>query len=141
MLNPINDPFVLTLYSPFLTEMRITLGTLDTLSRVYRPSQAVYQSVFPKVGVSRMFAKGQCYIVVYLDPERPNVATTTYAMQSHPYNNDRLPQRSTGSSLPPEGLWPIHHNSSFAELQSGTVRKSLSPSCRSTFNRQGTTLP
>jgi len=35
LLNPINNPFVLALYSPFLTEMRIALGALDLLSRAY----------------------------------------------------------------------------------------------------------
>ena len=133
---------MLTLYSPFLTEMRITLGTLDFLSRVYRPSQAVHQSVSPpRGGVSRTVAEGQCYIVAYSRPKSLDMTATAYTMQPQTYNNNRLPQRSTGSSLPPEGLWPIHHNSSFAEFHLGTARKSLSPSSRSTFNRQGTTLP
>jgi hypothetical protein len=72
---------VLTLYSPFLTEMRIALGTLDILSRVYRPSQAVHQSVSLTMEVSHMFTKGQCYIVVYLLTEINSIATTAYAMQ------------------------------------------------------------
>ena len=42
MLNPINDPFALTLYSPFLTEMRIALGALDILSRAYLGRRKVF---------------------------------------------------------------------------------------------------
>jgi hypothetical protein len=139
--NPINYPFALTLYSSFLTRMRITLGALDPLSRAYRPSRAVHQSVSPRVEVSCKNTRGQCYIDTYLKPKSSNMTVPAYAMQLYYYNNDRLPQSSTGSSLPPEGLRPFRLNSRFAGHKFRTAKKSLSPSCGSTFNRQGTTLP
>ena len=45
--DPVRPPFVLTLYSRFLTGMRRPLGTSDLLSEVYRPSQTAHQVLFP----------------------------------------------------------------------------------------------
>jgi hypothetical protein len=50
--DPISLPFALTLFSGFLTRMRKTLGTLDSLSRVYRPSQTAHLTVSPSLAGS-----------------------------------------------------------------------------------------
>ena len=46
--NPIRLPFALTLFSGFLTRMRKPLGTLDSVSRVYRPSQTAHLTMSPE---------------------------------------------------------------------------------------------
>lgn len=141
MRNPVSPAFALTLYFRFLTGMSRTLGALDFLSRAYRPSRAAHQSVFPENEVSHAVTRWQCYIVAYRWTEIQRLTAPAYAMKPRPHSNDRLPQSSTGSSLPSEGLWPIHHNSRFAGFHLGTVEESLSHSCGSTINRQGITLP
>ena len=64
-----------------------------------------------------------------------------YAMHLREHGNGRLPQSSTGSSLPSGGPRPMHREGSFAGRLPGTAGRSLSPSCRPAINRQGITLP
>ena len=139
--DPVKPAFALTLYVRFLTGLSRPLSTLDLLSRVYRPSRAAHQSVSPESRVSHTFTRWQCYIVEYSTPENVEMTSPAYTMKPQTYSNDRLPQSSTGSSLPPEGPWPFRHESRFAEHQPETARKTLSHSCGSSFKRQGTTLP
>ena len=95
----------------------------------------------PPERVSCILSKMQCYIGAYLNPRRLSLTAPAYTMYLKQYNSDRLPQSSTGSSLPTKGLWPIHHKSRFAGFKFGTLGKSLSHSCRSSIKRQGITLP
>jgi len=80
------------------------------------PAELPTNRCSPWSRVSHTIKEGQCYIGVYLFPARNSITTPAYTMQPQSYNNDRLQQSSTVSSLPIKALWLVHHNSSFAGL-------------------------
>jgi len=70
----------------------------------------------PRVEVSHKFLRWECYIVDYSKPESFDMASPPYSMRPKTYSNDRLPQSSTGSSLPSEGLWPFDVRNFFLKI-------------------------
>ena len=141
MRGPVRPAFALALYGGFLTPLSRPLGALDPLSRAYRPSQAAHQPLSPRVEVSRAAKEGRCYMGGSTRAGARASQPPAYAMHPWLLGNGRLPQSSTGSSLPAGGPRPMRRDGGFAGRVPGTAGRSLSHSCRPAFNRQGITLP
>lgn len=86
---PIRLPFALTLYSRFLTGMRKPLGTLDNLSRVYRPSQTAHLLLSPMRGKQH---RGDRVVLHRCLPQdlRPECDAPTYAIRSPLCHNNKM---------------------------------------------------
>ncbi len=140
MRSPVRPAFALALYGRFLTPLSRPLGAPDAFSGAYRPSQAAHQPLFPG-WVSRVSEDGQCYMGASTAPREAASKAPAYTMHPRRHGNGRLPQSSTGSTLPSGGPRPMHREGRFAGYLPGTAGKSLSHSCRPAFNRQGITLP
>ena len=115
------------------------MGTLDRLSRVYRPSRAVHLALFR--------CRGECYSlgrVVFhwrLRLTRKPSINDSYLHSA----SKTVTQHQTTAKL--YGVFASHWRSvayspqsSFTGSRFGTARKSLSHSCGPTINRQGITL-
>lgn len=86
---PIRLPFALTLFFRFLTGMRKPLGTLDNLSRVYRPSQTAQLLLSPMKG--KQHRRNRVVLHRCLPRNlRPECDAPTYAIRFLLYHNNRM---------------------------------------------------